>query len=48
MKFKVTFAEEIEADSEEQAYEKLLDYLDEIVRMEDVTTFNFENVVDKS
>lgn len=32
----------IEAESEEDAYEKLLDYLSECVRYGDVTIFDFE------
>lgn len=32
----------IEAESEEEAYEKLLDYLAECVRYKDVTVFDFK------
>lgn len=40
--FRVTCDFEIEAESEEYAYEKLLDYLAECVRYGDVTVFGFE------
>lgn len=46
-KFKVTFVGEIEAETEEEAYDKLLDYLSETVKTEDVTDFDFEKVLDK-
>ena len=44
--FTVTCDFSIEAESEEDAYEKLLDYLAECVRYGDVTVFEFkeENV----
>ena len=35
----------LEFDSEEDAYEQLLCYLHEVVRNEDVTAFNFKEVV---
>jgi ATP-dependent Zn protease len=42
MKYKVTFEDVIEADTEEQAYQHILAYLEECVRYDDVTAFNFE------
>lgn len=42
MKFKVTFTDTIEADSEEQAWEILLHYLAECVKFEDVVAFDFQ------
>jgi ATP-dependent Zn protease len=39
--YKVTFTDFIEADSEEQAYDKLLEYLKDICKYEDVTAFDF-------
>ena len=39
--WEVTFKDQIEADTEEEAYKKLLEYLEECVRYEDVTVFNF-------
>lgn len=45
-KFEVSFKDIfIECDSEEDAYEQLLCYLHEVVRNEDVTAFNFKEVV---
>ena len=40
--FRVTCDFEIDAESEEDAYEKLLDCLAEFVRYGDVTVFEFE------
>ena len=45
MKFRVTFEDVFEnCESEEQAYDALLEYLAEVVRYEDVTVFMFEEV----
>lgn len=41
-KFSVTCDFVIDAESEEDAYEKLLDYLAECVRYGDVTVFEFK------
>ena len=43
-KFKITFEDVFIAEDKEQAYERLLDYLHEIVRVEDVTAFEFKEV----
>lgn len=43
-KFKITFNDIIEAETEEQAYDELLKYLSNMVRYEDVTAFEFEPV----
>ena len=42
--FKVTFVDEIQADNEEDAYENLLIYLQDVVKFEDVTAFEFTEV----
>jgi hypothetical protein len=48
MKFQVTFDDVFEnCESEEQAYDALLDYLSEVVRFEDVTAFNFKKLSDE-
>ena len=39
--WEVTFKDIIEADSEEMAYEKLLEYLEDCVKYKDVSVFNF-------
>ena len=45
MKYKVTLHEMIlNVESEEQAYDILLDYLNDCVKHEDVTGFDFEQV----
>jgi hypothetical protein len=42
MRFKVTFEDIFDGvESEEQAYDVLLDYLNDCVKHEDVTAFNF-------
>jgi hypothetical protein len=41
MNYKVTFQDEIEADSVEEAYDILLDFLRDTVANEDVTPFTF-------
>ena len=41
MKYKITFNDEIEADSDEQAYKNLIQYLRDCVKYEDVTAFGF-------
>lgn len=43
-KFKITFVDEFECENEEQAYDILLDYLNDVVHQEDVTAFKFEVV----
>jgi hypothetical protein len=48
MKFKVTFEDIFEhCESEEQAYDVLLDILASMVRHEDVTAFEFKLIEDK-
>jgi hypothetical protein len=42
--FKVTFTNDFVAESKEEACKKLLDYLKECVKYEDVTTFDFEEI----
>ena len=44
VKFEVTYKDIIEADNEEEAYQHLLAYLEEVTRMEDVTAFDFKEV----
>lgn len=45
MKYKITFEDIFEGvESEEQAYDVLLDYLKDCVKNEDVTAFNFEEI----
>ena len=41
MKYKVSFTDEIDASSPEQAYDLLLNYLKECCEFEDVTAFTF-------
>jgi hypothetical protein len=45
MRFKVTFEDIFDGvESEEQAYDILLDYLNDCVKDEDVTAFNFVEI----
>ena len=45
MKYKITFEDIFDnLESEEQAYDVLLDYLNQCVKNEDVTAFEFEEV----
>ena len=46
-KFKVTFTDEIEAKTEEDAYKILIKYLMDCTWYEDVTAFNFEEIKKK-
>ena len=41
MMWEITFKDSIEADTEEMAYNKLLEYLANCVHNGDVTAFNF-------
>jgi hypothetical protein len=41
MRYKIIFNDEIEANSEDDAYDKLLEYLQDCVDNGDVTAFNF-------
>lgn len=43
-KYKVTFVDEIEAENEEDAYHRLIVYLQDVVQYEDVTAFEFEEI----
>ena len=43
-KFEITYRDEIEADSEEDAIEWLSQYLNDCVRNEDVSVFNFNKL----
>jgi hypothetical protein len=43
-KFKVTFVDEIEAETEEAAYDQVINYMREVVQSEDVTAFDFEEI----
>ena len=47
MKIKVTFEDVIEVENEEQAYDLLIDYCNEVAKNEDVTAFNFEPLPDE-
>tara|TARA_R100001509_G_scaffold158548_1_gene123845 strand:+ start:1253 stop:1390 length:138 start_codon:yes stop_codon:yes gene_type:complete len=42
MKFKVTFEDVFEAETEEEAYDQLIKYCFDIYNNQDVTAFNFE------
>jgi hypothetical protein len=45
MKIKITFEDIFDnVESEEQAYDVLLEYLNDCVKHEDVTGFNFEKI----
>ena len=44
MKFKVTFEDVIEAETEEQAYDEMIKYCFDVHSNEDVTAFNFEEI----
>ena len=46
-KFEITYRDEIEADSEEDAIEWLFQYLNDCVRNEDVSVFNFYELKEK-
>ena len=46
-KYKITFVDETEAENEEEAYAALIEYLRGVVRYEDVTAFEFEEVKEK-
>jgi|LakMenEpi03Aug12_release.lakeMendotaPanAssembly.Ray.scaffolds.fasta_scaffold6816218_2 hypothetical protein len=43
-KFKITFVDEIEARSEEDAYAMMVEYLKDCGRFEDVSAFNFKEI----
>lgn len=43
-KYLVTFKDTLEANSEEDAYDELIKYLQDVVRYEDVTPFDFKEV----
>lgn len=43
--YKITFNDEIEANSEEEAYDKLLEWIKDCVEYGDVCAFDFEEVV---
>jgi len=42
--YRVTFMDDFEAINEEEAYEKLIHYCEEVCRNQDVTAFNFEEI----
>jgi len=44
MKIKITFEDVFDVENEEQAYDLLLDYCNEVANNEDVTAFVFEEV----
>jgi hypothetical protein len=46
-KFQISFIDELEAESEEQAIEWLFQYLNDCVRHEDVSAFNFNEIKEK-
>lgn len=46
-KFKITFVDETEAESEEAAYASLIEYLRGVVRYEDLDAFHFEEIKQK-
>tara|TARA_B110000014_G_C20067858_1_gene556637 strand:+ start:956 stop:1129 length:174 start_codon:yes stop_codon:yes gene_type:complete len=41
-KYKVTFSDVLEAETEEDCYEQLFEYLRSVLHYEDVTAFEFE------
>ena len=41
-KYKVTFSDVLEAETEEDCYEQLFEYLRSVLHFEDVTAFEFE------
>ena len=43
-KFKVTFRDEIEAESEEEAYKNIRDFCAMVYNSSDVTAFKFEEI----
>ena len=44
MRIKITFEDIFEVENEDQAYELLIDYCNEVAKNEDVTAFVFEEV----
>ena len=42
--FKVTFTDTIQAETEEEAYHRLIVYLQDVVEFEDVTAFDFQEI----
>ena len=46
-KFEITYRDEIEADSEEDAIEWLFQYLNDCLRNDDVSVFNFYELKEK-
>ena len=44
--YRVTFMDDFEAINEEEAYEKLIHYCEEVYRNQDVTAFNFKEIND--
>jgi hypothetical protein len=42
--YEITFRDEIEVDSEEEAYDYFLKYLAECVHNQDVTAFQFDDI----
>lgn len=44
MTYTITFKDTIDAETEEQAYDKLLEYLKKCVDNGDVTAFNFDKM----
>ena len=47
-KFKVTFRDEIEAESEEEAYKNIRDFCAMVYNSSDVTAFKFEEIKEYS
>lgn len=48
MKFKVTFVDEIEAESEDAAFDSMVQYLADCAKYEDVTGFDFKEIKEKA
>ena len=44
MKIKITFEDVIEVENEDQAYDLMIDYCNEVAKNEDATAFIFEEV----
>ena len=45
-KFRITFRDEIEAESEEDAYKNIRDYCARVYNSGDVTAFQFQEVIE--
>jgi hypothetical protein len=46
-KYKITFVDETYAENEEDAYDRLIEYLRGVVKYQDVTAFDFKEIKKK-